>query len=262
MRILLVEDDALLGDGIAAGLGLGGYAVEWVRDGEAARAALMTEPFAAMVLDLGLPRLSGLDVLAWLRSRKDLLPVLILTARDTVQDRVAGLDAGADDYLVKPFALAELTARLRALVRRAAGEVQPILQWRDVRLDPASHQVYDKDAPVALTPREFALAHALMLGRGRVFGRTQLEQKLYKWGEINGVKKWRATRWRCWYTACAKNLAMTSSTPCAGWVIPWVTCYEQPVVARPSAGLAIGGGGDCLAGECTGELPRRHAPVG
>ncbi len=183
MRILLVEDDALLGDGIAAGLKMSGYTVEWVRDGEAAQAALMSEAFGAMVLDLGLPRLSRLALLTWLRARRDALPVLILTARDTLEDRVTGLDTGADDYLVKPFALAELAARLRALVRRGAGVAEPLLCWRDVVLDPASHQVSAQGAPVMLTALEFALLHALMLGQGRVFERAQLEQKLYKWGE-------------------------------------------------------------------------------
>lgn len=183
MRILLVEDDALLGDGIAAGLKMSGYTVEWVRDGEAAQAALMSEAFAAMVLDLGLPRLSGLALLTWLRTRRDALPVLILTARDTLEDRVTGLDTGADDYLVKPFALAELAARLRALVRRGAGVAEPLLCWRDVVLDPASHQLSAQGAAVMLTALEFALLHALLLGQGRVFERAQLEQKLYKWGE-------------------------------------------------------------------------------
>jgi DNA-binding response OmpR family regulator len=183
MRILLVEDDALLGDGIAAGLKMSGYTVEWVRDGEAAQAALMSETFAAMVLDLGLPRLSGLALLTWLRARRDALPVLILTARDTLEDRVTGLDTGADDYLVKPFALAELAARLRALVRRGVGVAAPLLRWREVVLDPASHQVSAQGTAVMLTALEFALLHALLLGQGRVFERVQLEQKLYQWGE-------------------------------------------------------------------------------
>jgi DNA-binding response OmpR family regulator len=143
----------------------------------------MSETFAAMVLDLGLPRLSGLALLAWLRARRDALPVLILTARDTLADRVTGLDTGADDYLVKPFALAELAARLRALVRRGAGVAVPLLRWRAVVLDPASHQVSLAGATVALTVLEFALLHTLLLGQGRVFERAHLEQKLYRWGE-------------------------------------------------------------------------------
>src|SRR5512141_1713507 len=126
MRLLVVEDDALLGDGIRAGLSQAGLAVDWVQDGRAADAALATEPYALVVLDLGLPRLSGLDLLRKLRARGDARPVLILTARDTVGDRVEGLDAGADDYVVKPFDLAELAARVRALLRRSAGQIDPV----------------------------------------------------------------------------------------------------------------------------------------
>jgi len=192
MRVLLVEDDALLGDAIQAGLKQSGYAVDWMKDGMAADQALTTEPYAAVVLDLGLPRLSGLDVLKRLRSRNNptqqqtqnvRIPVLILTAMDAVGDRIKGLDAGADDYLVKPFDMGELSARLRALVRRATGNATPVLQVSGVRLDPAAHQVYYRDAPVELSAKEFAVLHALMLNVGKVLSRAQLEEQLYAWGE-------------------------------------------------------------------------------
>jgi DNA-binding response OmpR family regulator len=183
MRILLVEDDALLGDAIQAGLKQSGYAVDWVRDGILADQVLATEPFDAAVLDIGLPRLSGLEVLRRLRSRKTTLPVLLLTARDTVDDRIQGLDCGADDYLVKPFDMGELAARLRALVRRASGNTSSLLHTRDVELDPAAHRVSYQGKPIDLSATEFALLHALMLSSGRVLSRAQLEEKLYAWGE-------------------------------------------------------------------------------
>jgi DNA-binding response OmpR family regulator len=193
MRILLVEDDALLGDAIQAGLKQSGYAADWMKDGVAAEQALSTEPYAAVVLDLGLPRLSGLEVLRRLRSRTKQnqnsqsqnirIPVLILTALDAVEDRIKGLDAGADDYLVKPFDMGELAARLRAMIRRASGNASPELQVGGVRLDPAAHQVMYQDQPVELSAREFAVLHALMLNAGKVLSRTQLEEQLYAWGE-------------------------------------------------------------------------------
>ena len=183
MRLLLVEDDALLGDGVKAGLKLAGFSVDWVTDGHAARLALETEPYALMVLDLGLPKLSGLDLLKWLRSRENKLPVIILTARDTVSDRVGGLNAGADDYLVKPFDLDELVARLNALLRRSGGLATPVLQHGELTLDPASHQVFRAGQLVELSAREFTLLHELLLHVGRVQSRDQLEQRLYGWGE-------------------------------------------------------------------------------
>ena len=183
MRVLVVEDDALLGDAIQAGLKQSGYAVDWMKDGVSAEQALATEPYAAVVLDLGLPRLSGLEVLRRLRSRNAPLPVLILTAMDTVDDRIKGLDAGADDYLAKPFDMGELTARLRALIRRASGKTDPLLQVAGIRLDPAAHRVLYRDKPVELSDKEFALLHALMLNAGKVLSRTQLEEQLYAWGE-------------------------------------------------------------------------------
>jgi two-component system OmpR family response regulator/two-component system response regulator QseB len=183
MRILLVEDDKLLGDGVQAGLNQSGFSVDWVRDGVAAGLALQTGEYAAVVLDLGLPRLSGLDVLRRLRSAGNKVPVLILTARDTVEDRIKGLDSGGDDYLVKPFDLHELAARLRALVRRSRGEAAPLLRVGAVELDPAARRARFRGEPVELSSREFALLHELMLNAGRVLSREQLAEHLYAWGE-------------------------------------------------------------------------------
>ena len=183
MRILVVEDDALLGDAIHAGLQQSGFAADWVMDGASADQALATEPYAAAVLDLGLPRMSGLEVLRRLRGGKNPVPVLILTARDTVEDRIQGLDSGADDYLVKPFDMGELAARLRALIRRASGNTSPTLRVGEIVLDPAAHLVSYRDQPVELTAREFAVLHALLLNAGKVLSRAQLEEKLYAWGE-------------------------------------------------------------------------------
>lgn len=183
MRLLVVEDDALLGDAVQSGLRQAGHAADWVRDGVAADAALDAEAYAAVVLDLGLPKRSGLEVLRRLRSRGNPTPVLILTARDAIEDRIQGLDAGADDYLVKPFDLGELAARLRALIRRAGGQPAPVLNVQGVELDPAGHRVSYQGQPVELSAREFALLHALMLNAGRVLTRGQIEEALYAWGE-------------------------------------------------------------------------------
>jgi DNA-binding response OmpR family regulator len=191
MRALLVEDDALLGDGLRAGLRQAGFEVDWVRDGADAAHAAETESFAAIVLDLGLPTMDGLAVLRRLRARGSKTPILILTARDAVHDRVTGLDAGADDYVVKPVDLAELAARLRALVRRARGEAAPALRRGDLELDPAAHRVVFRGRAVDLSAREFALLHELMLNAGRVLSREQLEERLYPWGreiESNAVE--------------------------------------------------------------------------
>ncbi|OHC64380.1 MAG: DNA-binding response regulator [Rhodocyclales bacterium RIFCSPLOWO2_02_FULL_63_24] len=186
MRILLVEDDALLGDALQVGLRQADHAVDWVRDGVSAETALATEDYAAVVLDLGLPRRDGLDVLRHLRARKQTLPVLILTARDTVDDRIRGLDAGADDYLVKPFDLGELNARLRALLRRAGGQPSPLLTTEGVTLDPATRRVEAWGKEVDLSAKEYALLHALMQQAGRALSRAQLEQHLYAWGDEIG----------------------------------------------------------------------------
>ena len=183
MRLLLVEDDSLLGDGIRAGLLQDGYSVDWLSDGEAADAALRSEHFDLMVLDLGLPKRTGLEVLKALRGRGDTLPVLILTARDTVADRVAGLDAGADDYLIKPFALDELSARLRALLRRQGGRAINTIDHGALSLDPVGHAVTLSGKPVELSPREFALLQLLLENRGKVQSKPRLEESLYAWGE-------------------------------------------------------------------------------
>ena len=183
MRILLAEDDTLLGDGLRAGLRQSGFQVDWVRDGAAAERELRAQPYAAAVLDLGLPLMDGLDVLASIRRAGVTLPVLVLTARDTVPDRIRGLDGGADDYVVKPVDLDELAARLRALVRRAHGLPQDMLQAQGVTLDVAGRSVSRNGQAVALSTREFDLLHALMLSAGRVLSREQLEQQLYAWGQ-------------------------------------------------------------------------------
>lgn len=183
MRILLVEDDELIGDGIAAGLRDDGNAVDWVQDGDAALAALGTHDYAAVVLDVGLPKRNGLDVLRRMRAGGDHTPVVILTARAAVGERVAGLDAGADDYLAKPFALDELLARLRALARRAAGRATPVLKSGRITLDPAAHAVTVGDQSVALSAREFTLLQLLMENAGHVLPRERLEQALYGWNE-------------------------------------------------------------------------------
>ena len=183
MRILVVEDDPLLGDGLKAGLAQAGFATDWVRDGVAADLALKVDSHAAVVLDLGLPRLEGLEVLRRMRAAGDRTPVLVLTARDAVEDRIKGLDSGADDYVLKPFDLDELAARLRALIRRSAGEAAALLRVGELELDPAARRVQLKGRSVELPAREFALLHALMLAAGRVLTREQLAERLYAWGE-------------------------------------------------------------------------------
>jgi len=183
MRILVIEDDKLLGDGIQVGLTQAGFAVDWVRDGAAGEAALKTETYAAVVLDLGLPKLSGMDLLRRLRAAGNAVPVLILTARDAIEDRVQGLDSGADDYLVKPFDLHELAARLRALMRRQQGSAPPLLNLNQLQLDPSAHRVQYRGQPVEMSAKEFALLQELMQNAGRVLSREQLEQRLYPWGE-------------------------------------------------------------------------------
>ena len=183
MRILLAEDDTLLGDGLRAGLRQRGFQIDWVRDGAAAERELRGQPYAAAVLDLGLPLRDGIDVLGAVRRAGVTLPVLVLTARDAVPDRVRGLDVGADDYVVKPVDLDELAARLRALVRRAHGQVQERLVAQDVVLDPAARSVTQTGVAVTLSTREFDLLQVLMLGAGRVLSREQIEQQLYSWGQ-------------------------------------------------------------------------------
>jgi DNA-binding response OmpR family regulator len=186
LRILLVEDDKLLGDGIHAGLKLADYAVDWVQDGESARIALLDHAYDACVLDLGLPKRDGLSVLKDLRDRGNRLPVLILTARDTSTDKISGLDAGADDYLTKPFDLPELQARLRAIIRRSVGEAKPTLEHAGVIFEPATKRVTFNGQNVTLSAREYALLHDLLLNKNQVRTRTQLEESLYAWGEETG----------------------------------------------------------------------------
>lgn len=182
MRILLAEDDELLGGGLRAGLHQQGFMVDWVRDGVAAERELLTGQYQAAVLDLGLPRQDGMRALAAVRSRKISTPVLVLTARDGVPDRIAGLDAGADDYLVKPVDLLELAARLRALVRRSHGMVEPEWEAGALRIDPVARQVRLDGELVELSAREYELLQIFMLNAGRVLTRDQVEQQLYQWG--------------------------------------------------------------------------------
>ncbi|NMM14741.1 MAG: response regulator [Rhodoferax sp.] len=191
MRILLAEDDPMLGDGLRAGLRQLGFQVDWVRDGVAAERELASGDYTAAVLDLGLPLKDGLDVLQALRARKVSTPVLVLTARDAVPDRIRGLDLGADDYVVKPVDLHELGARLRSLVRRSHGQMQDVLQCGAVLLEPAARRVSLNGESVALSTREFDLLHVLMLNADRVMSREQLEQQLYSWGyevESNAIE--------------------------------------------------------------------------
>ncbi len=183
MRVLLVEDDRMIGQAVQTALRQDGYAVDWVRDAESADTALRAGRFDLALLDLGLPGRDGVSLLRGLRARGDATPVLIVTARDDVQDRVGGLDAGADDYLVKPFDLDELGARMRALLRRSAGRGAAVFEHRGVRVDPATREVTQDGKPVALSPREFAVLEALMLRPGAVLSRSQLEDRLYGWDE-------------------------------------------------------------------------------
>jgi len=183
MRLLLVEDDAMIGEAIRAGLKREGFTVDWVHDATAASQVLRSDPFELMLLDLGLPGKDGLSLLKSLRARGETLPVLVITARDAVSDRVAGLDAGGDDYLIKPFDLDELAARIRALLRRKSGRSSTLLEHLGVTLDPAAHRVTHDGAEVALSPREFALLQLLMERPGTILSRAQLEERLYGWGE-------------------------------------------------------------------------------
>ena len=181
MRILLVEDDELLGDAIRTGLTQEKYTVDWVMDGSSADLALKNEDFDLVVLDIGLPKLSGIEVLQKLRQANNTTPVLLLTAKFTVQDRVKGLDAGADDYLTKPFDMDELSARVRALIRRGSGRSTPMLSHGTITLDPISHQVNKDDQAVELSAREFAILRILLEYQGRVMSKSRLEQELYGW---------------------------------------------------------------------------------
>lgn len=186
MRLLLVEDDVMIGESLVEALASANYAVDWVRDGRSAELALDNGVYDLLLLDLGLPKKPGLQVLSELRQRGGDVPVLIITARDATADRVSGLDAGADDYLVKPFDLDELFARVRALLRRHAGRVQPVITHGAVMLNPASREVFLGGQLLSLSAREFALLQALLDPPGQVLSLAQLEEKLYGWDQEIG----------------------------------------------------------------------------
>ena len=186
MRILIVEDDPMIGAGIRTGLRQDGYTADWARDGNSAEVAVATNEYDAILLDLGLPGRSGLELLAQWRRKRNTVPILIITAKDSVEDRIAGLDTGADDYLVKPFDLNELAARLRALLRRRSGRATPVIEHGPLHLDPATHEVRLNGTAVKLSGREFALLHALLQVPGVPLSRSQLEDRLYGWEEEIG----------------------------------------------------------------------------
>lgn len=186
MRVLLVEDDGMIARGLQTALRQGNFAVDWVADGDGADQALRTAKFDLVLLDLGLPKRSGIDVLRGLRRRGDATPVIVLTARDEIQSRVAGLDAGADDYIVKPFDLDEVMARMRSVLRRAAGRGDPVIVHGDLRLDPVAHTVERDGAQVPLSAHEFSVLEALLQRPGAVLSRAQLEDRLYGWDEQIG----------------------------------------------------------------------------
>ena len=186
MRVLLVEDDEMIAQGLQTALRQAAFAVDWMRDGKSAGTALQTANFDLVLLDLGLPHRDGIDVLRDLRKRGNATPVIILTARDEIQHRIAGLDAGADDYIVKPFDLDEVTARMRSVLRRAAGRGDPGIQHGDLRLDPITRRVEREGVPVPLSGHEYAVLEALLQRPGAVLSRTQLEDRLYGWDEQIG----------------------------------------------------------------------------
>ncbi len=181
MRLLLVEDDTMIGESVLDLLRAEHYAVDWVKDGEMADTALRTQTYDLVLLDLGLPRRDGLTVLRSMRSRKERIPVLIATARDSIQQRIEGLDAGADDYVLKPYDLDELLARIRALLRRAAGRAEPVYEHKGITINPATREVTVGDQPVVLSAREWAVLEPLLARPGLVLSRAQLEEKLYGW---------------------------------------------------------------------------------
>lgn len=183
MRLLLVEDDAMIGEAVEDLLRTEHYAVDWVTDGESADTALRTQTYDLVLLDLGLPKRDGLSVLREMRARKDRCPVLIATARDSIQQRIEGLDAGADDYVLKPYDLDELLARIRALLRRAAGRAEPVYEHEGVSIDPSTREVTVNGESVILTAREWAVLEPLIATPGTVLSRARLEEKLYGWNE-------------------------------------------------------------------------------
>jgi two-component system OmpR family response regulator len=183
MRILLVEDDRMIGAAVAQALKDAAYAVDWVTDGEGAIAAAEVEPYDLALLDLGVPKPDGIEVLRRLRKNRLQLPVIIVTARDGIEDRIGGLDLGADDYLVKPFEVRELLARMRAVLRRQGGGASPILSNGAVSLDPATHEASYEGTSCRLTAREFALLQALLSRPGVILSRDDLERRIYGWNE-------------------------------------------------------------------------------
>lgn len=186
MRILVVEDDPMIGESVCEWLQSEGYAVDWLQDGDSAMLALRTTPFSMAILDLGLPGQDGLQVLKEIRSRQNYIPVLITTARDTTEDKILGLDSGADDYLVKPFDLEELSARIRALSRRASGRASPMIERGKLSINPATREVLYNGVPVILSAKEYALLAALAERKGAILSRSQLEEKLYNWDSAVG----------------------------------------------------------------------------
>jgi two-component system OmpR family response regulator len=199
MRLLLVEDDTMIGEALLQVLRAENYAVDWVRDGSMADQALRDECYDLVLLDLGLPKRDGLDVLRALRARHNAVPVLVATARDGISERIAGLDAGADDYVLKPYDTEELLARLRALLRRSAGRAEPLFEYKGISLNPATHEATAHGQPVSLSAREWAVLEALLVRPGAVLSRTQLEEKLFSWKDdvssnavevyVHGVRK-------------------------------------------------------------------------
>lgn len=183
MRVLLVEDDQMIGESVAAALKDAAYATDWVKDGATAIEALASQNYDVLLLDMGLPKKSGLDVLQSLRRKGNQVPVLITTARDGVDDRIEGLDNGADDYIVKPFEVNELLARIRAVLRRKGGSAAPVFSNGVLTLDPATREAKTQDKTVRLSAREFSLLHALLLRPGAILSRAELEDRLYGWGE-------------------------------------------------------------------------------
>jgi len=181
MRLLLVEDDEILGDGLVVGLTMEGYVVDWLTNGKQADEALKLNSYELIVLDLNLPDMQGMDILRALRARKDETPVMVLTARDTVADRVLGLDSGADDFVIKPFELDEVCARLRALARRSEGRSVPTIEYKGVVLDPAAHQVTYNGEKVDLSQKEFDILNFLLSNIGKVISKARLEESLYSW---------------------------------------------------------------------------------
>ncbi len=184
MRLLLIEDDELIGDGIQTGLNQVGYAIDWVQDAEAGEHALNVESYDGLILDVGLPRQSGLSLLKNLRSAGNELPVLILTARDSIYDKIRGLDTGADDYMIKPFDLEELAARLRAVLRRAQGRASPCLEYGSLRLDPAAKILTFDTEAITLSQKELLILQTLLENIGKIMSRNRLEESLYGWDDM------------------------------------------------------------------------------